>query len=390
LTVEFPITSDAHSDPDFATVGAASMQISGSAALRGIELGFSQDGALAFALPVPLRAVSHMVSAFRFAPGRQAGLTLVLHLQAFSGEAVIRIGRVFAGHDYDPYRFNPYFERIAHEQGRPIFAGEEEVKAEFIRAARTASMTSRFNGMQSFIRPFIVQRMGEPHFPMLVGTPNSISWYAIDPPHGIEAYRRDGIIRPGERVLDCGAHAGQMAALFGLVGGTDVIAIDPFPQNTLQIEAQARLNNLPGLKALRAGVGEARARLRFSILGQETSGSGTQADDLIDVDIVPLDDFLSMRPNMIKLDVEGAEVSALRGAQRLLRECRPRLFCELHTQMIGNFGHTPADFFAAIPADIYDIKYMVEGVDHAWRRWEPSEASRITAPSLVLAEAYGK
>jgi hypothetical protein len=35
-------------------------------------------------------------------------------------------------------------------------------------------------------------------------------------------------------------------------------------------------------------------------------------------------------PDLVKMDVEGAEWEALHGAERLLRECRPRLICEVH------------------------------------------------------------
>lgn len=387
MRLDFPITRDAHADPVFATIGSAAIRTVSGGAVYAVELGFADAAGLHFALQMSPARLMHIASAHHFAPGADARLRLILHLRRFEGEAELQISRVFAGLDYDPYRFNPHFERIAHLEGRPDFPGGNEAKAEFMLQARAAAKDCKFLGVQGFITPFIVRREGEPAFPILIGTPNSILWYGIDPWHRIESYHRDNILRPGEAVLDCGAHAGQMAALFGLVAGADqrVVAFDPFPQNTLQVQTQAVLNGLPRLEAVRAGVGERRGRVDLSILGQSTARTSASRD-LIGVDIVPLDDYRDVRPGLVKLDVEGAEVAALRGAQALLHDCRPRLFVELHPQMLGDFDHTVEDFFAAIPAKLYDVKYRVEGLDGDWRPWAEGEAARVTAPALVLAE----
>src|SRR5205085_1451274 len=52
------------------------------------------------------------------------------------------------------------------------------------------------------------------------------------------------------------------------------------------------------------------------------------------VEGVTLDGLLQKhgRPGLLKIDVEGAEILALRGATRLLADARPRLLMELHGQ----------------------------------------------------------
>ena len=87
----------------------------------------------------------------------------------------------------------------------------------------------------------------------------------------------------------------------------------------------------------------------------------------------------------LELHVEGAEVDALIGAAKLLRLCRPKIFVEVHTQLIGKFGYNLTDFFSQIPADLYDIKFIVEGVDSAWRPYEAGLEAGVTAPLLVFA-----
>ena len=103
------------------------------------------------------------------------------------------------------------------------------------------------------------------------------------------------------------------------------------------------------------------------------------------IGIVPLDDYCGESPTFVKLDVEGGEAGALRGAQKLLRTCRPRLFIEVHTQMIGDFGHTLRDLFEAIPGDCYDVTYKIEGTHADWKPYAPGIETGVTAPMLVLA-----
>ena len=69
----------------------------------------------------------------------------------------------------------------------------------------------------------------------------------------------------------------------------------------------------------------------------------------IRVPSVTLDDLVTYNrpPSIIKCDVEGAEVEVMRGAQRLIREHRPTLLCEVHsesstqqvTELLTGFGY---------------------------------------------------
>ena len=50
-----------------------------------------------------------------------------------------------------------------------------------------------------------------------------------------------------------------------------------------------------------------------------------------------------MRCDLIKLDIEGCEFAALRGAQRLLKRFRPVLYLELNAHWMKRFGWTFRD-----------------------------------------------
>lgn len=59
---------------------------------------------------------------------------------------------------------------------------------------------------------------------------------------------------------------------------------------------------------------------------------GSDVADRVRVTLSTIDAQLSRvaAPDLVKLDIEGAEVAALRGASKLLTEHRPTLICELH------------------------------------------------------------
>jgi hypothetical protein len=71
----------------------------------------------------------------------------------------------------------------------------------------------------------------------------------------------------------------------------------------------------------------------------------TTIDEVVVHENIPRIDF-------IKMDIEGSELSALRGAESTIRRCRPKLAISLY--------HRPEDFFS-IPSwiDSLDLGYRV-------------------------------
>lgn len=83
----------------------------------------------------------------------------------------------------------------------------------------------------------------------------------------------------------------------------------------------------------------------------------------VSVACTTLDDLTApVRPDLIKLDVEGAEYRALTGAHRLLTEGHCRFLIEIHPWGDPDLGKTPADIFTLM----YGYGYDFERVARHW------------------------
>lgn len=134
-------------------------------------------------------------------------------------------------------------------------------------------------------------------------------------------------VRPGTVFYDVGAHHGFLSVCAARLGAR-VYAFEPSPDNARRIRRNAELNGLP-IEVVEAAAwdDEGGASLRAGRWDSEwrTVPGGP-------VRTVALDDFAASHPapDLLKIDVEGAEVRVLRGARRLLSERPPVVVCELH------------------------------------------------------------
>lgn len=144
-------------------------------------------------------------------------------------------------------------------------------------------------------------------------------------------------VRPGDVVIDGGACWGDTALYFApLVGGSGrVISYEFSPSNLVLLASNLARN--PDLAARiqvehRALWERSDERLAIEGTGPATQVGPTQDGDGVltrAIDDVP--EALGLnRIDFIKLDIEGAELSALKGADRTLRRDRPRLAIALY------------------------------------------------------------
>lgn len=129
--------------------------------------------------------------------------------------------------------------------------------------------------------------------------------------------------------MDCGAFDGDtLRQLAGTGLAVEAVAaFEPDPANFLKLAHYVRSQHasLPAAVSLfPCGLHSSTEQLRFSS-GQGAGSHASTSGDTV-IQCVSLDEALPcFRPNLIKMDIEGAEYAALWGAHRTLAEHRPGL-----------------------------------------------------------------
>jgi FkbM family methyltransferase len=173
-------------------------------------------------------------------------------------------------------------------------------------------------------------------------------WLGSYEPFMLEAVAR--FARPGMTAYDVGAHIGYVTLCLAQAVGPQghVVAFEPLPANQQRLRTNLELNGLSGRVQVVAGaVGEAAGwqlfRPHLSVaMGKLTADAPDEpAAGLLEVEVIALDEFAAAAgtpPGLIKMDIEGGEAAALRGARRLMRQAKPVLLLELHEAQAAEAG----------------------------------------------------
>lgn len=151
-------------------------------------------------------------------------------------------------------------------------------------------------------------------------------------PHQTVLFQR--LLSEGDTVFDVGAHVGYYTLLSAvLVGpGGKVAAFEPDPENVRDLAAHVRINRLENVTVVAGAVGRESGSARLE-LGPGSGRGRLSKEGTVEVRTVSLDDFVvetGLRPRLVKIDVEGAEMPVLRGARTLLETVRPALVLSTH------------------------------------------------------------
>jgi FkbM family methyltransferase len=152
----------------------------------------------------------------------------------------------------------------------------------------------------------------------------------------------DEIVAEGDVVVDAGAAYGLFTARFATLVGPSghVHAFEPDPVKVRRLRSLERrrdwitvhpmgLSNEPGERVLRVPIVEGRHLREQAFVDERAHGEAVEIEGLPIV-LQRLDDVLVDEPvALIKCDVEGHELPALKGGERVLSETRPRLLLEV-------------------------------------------------------------
>ena len=176
-------------------------------------------------------------------------------------------------------------------------------------------------------------------------------------------------LTPGTTFFDIGANVGFITMLGArLVGpsGT-VVAFEPVPQNVAAIRRNLGMNSIGWAQVRETAVGDHSGSAKlivsdvsaFSRLAHVSVPTG--ARETIDVAVSSIDELVARGevppPDVVKIDVEGAELEVIEGMRNTITEHRPVLLCEVHDcnvpymQLMRSLGYEPVNLDEDAPVE---------------------------------------
>jgi FkbM family methyltransferase len=158
------------------------------------------------------------------------------------------------------------------------------------------------------------------------------------------------LVRPGDTVWDIGANVGlfafSAAALSGVGGQVFAFEPDLWLTQLLRLSQTMQPPSNAPVTIVPAGVGAAVALRRFHISSRSRAANAlaghgsTQFGEVLEEQMIPVFnvDWLLENiaaPNVVKCDVEGAEVGVFANQRKILNTCRPVVVCEVSPNNAG-------------------------------------------------------
>lgn len=188
----------------------------------------------------------------------------------------------------------------------------------------------------------------------------------------------ENLLNTHSTFIDAGANQGEFSiAAARIARQGKIIAFEPVAEYGARLLENTQLNGFKNIQLVPVALGEHEDALPIYD-ATENYSDGTRNEGLPTLfslksrsvvrEVVPvkrLDDILQSlgitRVDVIKLDIEGAEWMALRGAVNTLANCRPILILEVGRETCRAAGHEPEALVAWLANQGYRIEKVMEG-----------------------------
>lgn len=211
------------------------------------------------------------------------------------------------------------------------------------------------------------------------------------------------LVRPGDTAIDVGANHGMWTlALSRAAGGAGrVYSFEPVPFTFGVLSAVARRERLGNVTLLNKGCSDQAATMEMTVplqragssddlqahlSSRDTDDGGAEESVTVACEVTTLDTALAEldRVALLKLDIEGAELLALRGGAGLIARTRPAIVCEVDAEFLQGFDQEPAD----VVGFLAQWDYEPHRYDGAARRLERvDDPARIAHANVVFLTA---
>lgn len=175
-------------------------------------------------------------------------------------------------------------------------------------------------------------------------------------------------VKPGMQLIDIGAHIGLFSATASqLTGpGGKIICFEPTPGTYTVLKETLRLNKCDNVIPVQAAVSDKEGEAVFYVSDTEACNSNSLVRNKEEneitgypVKLVTIDNVVSayaLKPSLIKIDAEGAELDVLKGGVQTFKSIKPILILGLHPAFIKQKGDSLEAIWGLLEENKYEVK----------------------------------
>ncbi len=187
-------------------------------------------------------------------------------------------------------------------------------------------------------------------------------------------------------LLDIGGNLG----LYAVIAAVDnkrakIISFEPVTENIKYFRENIALNKIPAsrVKIEQKGVGEKRGKLTLFLsegsVGTHSAARRHDAKDKIEVPMVSVDDYVKsskVKPDIIKIDVEGYDGYVIEGSKATLKEYEPTIFVEYGPVLLKACNYKPKRLLDIL-FSTYKVAYIFDEKRHKLRKTSKKELAEV-------------
>ena len=218
------------------------------------------------------------------------------------------------------------------------------------------SMTGSYERVDPYVIPML---QGDAWFELIIYHIESKLWF--DKSYFdliVHDTKAKNLVRPGTVAFDIGCNSGAITLPLAMLAGPEghVHAFDPYPWNAAATLANAHYNHFFNVTSYPVGLSNATQRINVSPndsrIYAESSATNSQS-----LDIRHIRDFMHLKPQFLKIDIEGAEHELFDVADASIYNSVETAALEFHPMWITPRGIDCKDTLRNIQKCEFDLHY---------------------------------
>ena len=209
-------------------------------------------------------------------------------------------------------------------------------------------------------------------------------------------------LEPEMTFFDVGAFHGifSLVASRKLVSQGRIVAFEPSPRERRRFNLHMRMNGVSNVRLEPYAVSAEMGMARFFTVASELASMNSLRPPAVDhptreisVQAIPFDHYLSQRkgpsPDLMKIDVEGAELGAFAGASNLLTSIRPLIICEILDWVTQPWGYRAREIIHCLESRNYSwFDFGADGriAPHVSREAYPDLRNYLAVPTEKISQ----